>query len=1023
MFFRRTATFLSVLLLAAAAAPAVTAQEYFGRSKVQYKDFDFQVLKTEHFDIYFYPSAREGVDISARMAERWHARLERLLSHTLRGRQPLILYASHSDFEQTNVIGGELGEGTGGVTESTRRRIVLPLAGPLGDTDHVIGHELVHAFQYDITTNPNAPGGDPGAGSLPLWFIEGMAEYLSIGPVDPNTAMWMRDAARQNDLPEIRDLDDPKYFPYRWGQAVWAYIGGRWGDDAIKPMLNIGAASGGDIEQTFQKVLGISTKEFSADWHAAIREAYEPVLRATTAASETGRLVITGRGLAGQLNIAPTLSPDGKLLAFLSERGLFSIDLFVADAATGKVLRKLTSTATDPHFSSIQFISSAGGWARDSRRIAIATVTGGRAALAIFDAQNGDKEREIKIDGPDEIFNPTWSPDGNAVAFTGMTRGLTDLFIYNLQADTLRQVTNDPYADLQPAWSPDGTRIAFATDRFTSNLQSLSVGDYRLAILDLAGGQIEQVRAFTNGKNINPQWSPDGRSLLFIADRDGIPNLYRVGVASGDVVQLTRVTTGLSGITNLSPALSVASSSGAAAFSVYQDGRHEIYAIDDAAGAPGMPLGPASQTAAMLPPVDRRSSDVAALLSNATFGLLDDVPTEVAEYEPTLSLEGVAQPSLAVGGSRYGAAIGGGIGLQFGDMLGDHVLTTVLQVDSGPTGSFSFKNTSAQMAYLNQSRRWNWGFTGGQLPYLSGGFQSFFERAPDGEPLQVDQAVIFRQTERTATAVAAYPFSRAQRVEFQAGVTHLSFDEIVQTDVYSLRTGQFLGSDTQETQLADPLMLGTASAALVFDSSSYGATSPVQGQRYRFEASPTMGSIRYTSVLADYRRYFMPAPFYTVATRVMHFGRLGSGGADERLYPLFLGYPTLVRGYDVGGFDSSECPPTPDGSCAAFDRLVGSRVLVANVELRFPLLRPFGVSQRMYGPIPAEVAFFWDGGVAWNRGESPEFLGGARPAATSAGVALRVNLFGFAVAQFNVARPFQRPGQGWIFQFALAPGF
>src|SRR5262249_55498849 len=113
--------------------------QYFGRNKVQYKTLKFQVMKTEHFDIYFYPSEREGIDISARLAERWNARLERLLEHKLRGRQPLVLYASHPDFEQTNAIEGELGEGTGGVTEPLKRRIVLPLGGPIGDTDHVIG--------------------------------------------------------------------------------------------------------------------------------------------------------------------------------------------------------------------------------------------------------------------------------------------------------------------------------------------------------------------------------------------------------------------------------------------------------------------------------------------------------------------------------------------------------------------------------------------------------------------------------------------------------------------------------------------------------------------------------------------------------------------------------------------------------------------------------------------------------------------------------------------------------------------
>src|ERR671936_1081071 len=238
----RAAFVAAALLTLVPSAPA--GAQYFGRNKVQYKKLDFQVLKTEHFDIYFYPEEREGIDIAARMSERWLARLERVLAHQLRGRQPLVLYASHPDFEQTNTIQGELGEGTGGVTEPLRRRIVLPMGGPLADTDHVIGHELVHAFQFDITTNPNAPPGENGAERLPLWFIEGMAEYLSLGPVDPNTTMWLRDAARQEKLPSIDDLNDPKYFPYRWGQAFWAYVGGRFGDDIIRTMLSVAAAAG-----------------------------------------------------------------------------------------------------------------------------------------------------------------------------------------------------------------------------------------------------------------------------------------------------------------------------------------------------------------------------------------------------------------------------------------------------------------------------------------------------------------------------------------------------------------------------------------------------------------------------------------------------------------------------------------------------------------------------------------------------------------------------------------------------------
>jgi hypothetical protein len=1025
--------------------------QYFGRNKVQYKKFDFQVLKTEHFDIYHYPEEREGIDIAARMAERWRARLGRVLGHDLSGRQPLVLYASHPDFEQTNTIQGELGEGTGGVTEPLRRRIVLPLGGPLADTDHVLGHEIVHAFQFDMTTNrrTNPRGQDApeqnGASRLPLWFIEGMAEYLSLGPVDPNTAMWLRDAVRPSDdtrrkgkvdaLPSIKDLDNGRYFPYRWGQAFWAYVAGRFGDEVIAELLKTAAAAGGDTDLAIEKVLGVKTKQLSDEWQAAIRLAYQPVLAATMPPNEIGHKVIGAEGLGGDLNVGPAVSPDGRWLAFLSTRSVFSVDLFVADAVTGKIVRKLTSTSNDQHLSSIQFIYSAGAWDAASERIAIASVVAGRAALVIFNAQGGNREREVPLAEIDEIFNPTWAPDGRAICFTGMNGGLTDLYIYDLERSALRRLTDDAFAELQPAWSPDGRRIAFATDRFSSDLPTLAFGAYRLALIDPVGGAIEPLRAFTSGKNINPQWTPDGRALMFISDRDGIPNLYRIGIDSGDVTQLTRVGTGVSGITGSSPALSVSARSGVAAFSVYESGKYDIYTIDVGPGgsngaAASRVLSEPAVNAAVLPPLDRRPGDVAALLANPTLGLpppRETYPTE--PYRPSLTLEGVAQPEIAIGANRFGTAIGGGLALQFSDMLGDRTLVTVVQLNSGLTNNFSFKNTAAQAMYFNQAHRWNWGVVGGQVPYISGGFQSGIGGI-GGEPAQIDQAILFRQTEQTAAGIVAYPFSRVQRVEFQGGVTRMTFDQVVETTAFSLTTGQVLANDSTETPLGDPLTLATTSAALVFDTANYGATSPVQGQRYRVEAAPNFGSIHFTNVLADYRRYFMPVPFYTLAARVMHYGRYGADADDQRLLPLFLGYPNLVRGYDVDSFTANDCiaPPSAQGTlgsngCPAIDRLIGSRLLVANLEWRFPLLRPFGASQRMYGPVPVEVAFFADGGVAWTRNDKPSIFGGSRDGIGSAGVAFRVNLFGFAIGQFDIAHPFQRPGQGWVFQFNLAPGF
>jgi outer membrane protein assembly factor BamA len=167
----------------------------------------------------------------------------------------------------------------------------------------------------------------------------------------------------------------------------------------------------------------------------------------------------------------------------------------------------------------------------------------------------------------------------------------------------------------------------------------------------------------------------------------------------------------------------------------------------------------------------------------------------------------------------------------------------------------------------------------------------------------------------------------------------------------------------------------------------------------------------------------MPARPWTLAARVMHVGRYGRDAEDPRLSPLFLGYPSLVRGYNTGSFDASECPTDPNAGCPAFDRLLGTRMLVGNAELRFPLLGVLGVGSGYYGAFPIEAAIFADGGVAWLRGNEPTFLGGGRSGVASAGAALRLNLLGYAIGEVDFVRPFQRPGKGWYWEFSLAPGF
>lgn len=225
--------FMAAAALLLALAPAPLAAQYFGQNRVQYGAFDFKIIETEHFEVHYYDETRDAALDAARMAERSYARLAKVLGHQFKARKPIILYASHAAFEQTNAVDTP-SEGVEGVTDFYRHRMVLPFFGSYAYLEHVMQHEMVHQFQYDIWSR-----GNPGAGlnfliqlNPPGWFVEGMAEYLSTGPLDQTTAMWLRDAALEGNLPTIDQLEhDPRVFPYRYGQAILTYIGERWGDE------------------------------------------------------------------------------------------------------------------------------------------------------------------------------------------------------------------------------------------------------------------------------------------------------------------------------------------------------------------------------------------------------------------------------------------------------------------------------------------------------------------------------------------------------------------------------------------------------------------------------------------------------------------------------------------------------------------------------------------------------------------------------------------------------------------------
>src|SRR6478735_7236459 len=627
---RRT---VPVLLAALVSVPGVLSAQYFGRNKVQYTDFDFKVIQTEHFDVYYYDRERTAALDAARIAERSYARLSKVLNHEFRERKPIILYASHSDFLQTNATEVS-GEGTGGVTDFARNRAVLPFTGSYADFEHVMMHEMAHQFQYDIWSRGRAGAGVATLIAIapPLWFAEGMAEFLSIGPINSETAMWLRDASLEGKVPTIEQmtLDPYEYFPYRFGHALWSYVAERWGDEAVGAILK--ATLAGGIEPAFRRTIGLTLDQLSDQWRDAVQKRYLPEIGARAKARAVAEELLTKKRSEGTLHLAPALSPDGSQVAYFSEKNWYFVDLYLANGRTGQVKRRILKSGISSAYETYRFINSQANWSPDGKYLAFAAKRGPRDDIVIVDvARNKQVGRiQLKLSG---VTTPSWSPDGSQLVFTGYDGGISDLFVVDRDGSNLQRLTSDKYADMHPVWSPDGKTIAFATDRGPqADFKTLKWSNFRIALFDLATGTVKVLDHMESGKNVSPQWAPDGRSIAFVSDRSGVSDIYLYDLGEGQIYQLTDFYTGVQGITPLSPVLSWARDADRLAFVYYEDQKYNVYTITNPRGLKRAPY--------QQPAVDSVS-------------ILARVATPAIDTTPTLEVRDEVKSQVGEGGSIY----------------------------------------------------------------------------------------------------------------------------------------------------------------------------------------------------------------------------------------------------------------------------------------------------------------------------------------------------------------------------------
>jgi len=1038
----RTLTVAAILLCGV----RLDAQQYFGQNQVQYKHFKWQVIETEHFLVHYYPEERAGAMDAARMAERSYARLSRLLDHQFREKKPIILFASRSEFGQNNVT-GDLGEGTGGVTEGLRHRLIMPFTGDLGSFERVLAHELVHEFQYDIFARGKAGAGLQTLSQVnpPLWFMEGMAEYLAIGPVHPLTESWLRDAAVNGTVPSIEQMTErpDKYFPYRYGESLWQYIGERWGDAAIGEILQNATTLG--IARAFQRQLGLTLHELSDDWREAVNAKYLPQAAQLDRPRTFAQPLLTEKRSGGQIFLAPALSSDGSRIAFLSngseKRGEVFIDLWLADARTGKRIKRLVESTTNPNFEELRLLYSQSSFSNDGRSLAFTAQREGKDVLYLLDVASAKVRArlELPVDG---VTSPVWSPDDRQLAFSGTRGGISDLFIVDATGANLRQLTNDKFGDLQPAWSPDGRKIAFASDRGPeTSLPVLKIAKWRISVMDLQSGAIE-VLPNQGGLNLNPLWSPDGQQLGFISNRTGIPNIFLYDFSDGQHYQITNVLGGISAITEYSPAISWARKADKIAFAYYERGDYTVWTFDNprarktvAYRSPGtnlvagllpadtiasrirldsLTLRPRSgeptstyrgstgtRQSSVLPAsetVENAPATVAALNADPTFALPDTSRFKQYPYRIGFHPDYIADPSIGYT-PNYGN-FSGGTAFVFSDLLGNHQIA----VSANIYGKVS--DASVFVGYANLSRRLQYTMGVSQDPVyvpLDGGcFQN-----QTGTLLRC-QSNYLRYVIRNVFLVGQYPFNRFTR--FETGVQFNSIGQGLISVIQDCNSSYCGDIQFQDGTSLPTINYITPNTAFVSDNTLFGTTGPVSGRRMRFQVSQNLGKLVFTDYLADYRRYD-PIIFntLTIATRFLTSMAVGR---DETFFQKYIGRPDFVRGYDRANFSPFDCT-TAIGTQALCNntQLAGSRVAVANAELRFPIIRRFDVGSS-FGLPPVDGLIFYDMGLAWSKGLTP-FLkkpenydpNTQRFPLRSWGAGLRVNLFNLAILRWDYARP------------------
>lgn len=935
----------SIILYAATAwffPGVVEAQYYFGKNKIQYTRFDWQVIHTPHFHLYFYPEERGLAETVAAMAERHYEELEQKFAHHIFKPVPLILYSAPGFFQQTNTIPYLLPEGVGGFFEFMKGRVVIPGHGSLPKLGRVLRHELVHVFMHHKIETILRQHGKVVSFAPPQWFTEGLAEYWSQG-WDSEADMIVRDGVLTGHLVPIQEMYKiyGTYMMYKQGQSVVKYIAETFGEQTLSLLLE-NWPKAKSFDQLLKLTIGLSLKELNDGWMYTLKKRYFPVMKERESAEVIALRLTQGAGINVKPAVVPGpgISGDREGIVFLSNAMGYS-DIYMLFTKDGRrQLKQIVKGGRSAQFESFHLLRTKLSVSRQGL-LAFVSKHEERDALFVWDLAEGRVVGRYQWPHLVALSSPTWSPDGDLVAFSGLDKGGTsDLYLFDMDRNRLRRLTHDVYDDRDPDWSPRGARLVFSSDRGHYGQE----GFYNLYTLDVAFIHHEKEvvvgsppapegphrspspRPLTAGKqnDYGPAWSPDGRKIAFSSDRNGIFNIYVTDLRSNDPrsndprSNLWEVTNTFGGA--FDPDWT--SDGDYIIFSGFEEYQFHIYRfqVPENLGQPQV----------MAQAVDTTDWEPPQISASIVRGPLT--------YRRKLTLD-IAQSAFAF---APGWGSFGGVQVAFSDMLGDHHYYFLL-ANTAQSSSEFLNRFNLGATYLNLTHRVNYGY--GAFHLANDYYNDY-----DGWYFQRDYGLF---------GAVTYPFSKFERIE--------SSFQIKKSDRrYSL------------FQRRRKALLAANYISYVRDTSLWGPVGPLDGMRCNLTFGVTTNITRREnhniSLLGDIRKYFRLSRRTCYALRLVTY----YSGGDEPLR-FYLGGSWSLRGY-------------------SFRRFLGRKLMLLNNEFRFPLIDHLraGLPFWSFGLQSIRGAFFFDVGNAWEKRYDGLY--------GSFGLGARMRVAGFLVLRLDVAK-------------------